>query len=71
MPAPRVYYTEAIVLSRFELGEAALCRLDTARLLDAAAYVVHLARHAGVRPSWGAHFDEYGQRHVGATQLIL
>jgi nucleoside-diphosphate-sugar epimerase len=46
---------------------AALLR-DSVREADV---VYHLAAQAGVRASWGGHFDVYTQNNVLATQLLL
>jgi len=56
---------------RFSLIEADLCAADLDRLLDGTDYVFHLAGQPGVRPSWGARFDEYVRHNVVATQRLL
>ena len=55
----------------FRLVEADLARADLAGLVGEADFVLHQAGQPGVRPSWGAHFDQYVTRNVLATQRLL
>ncbi|MBU0742236.1 NAD-dependent epimerase/dehydratase family protein [bacterium] len=56
---------------RFELHQADLNDLDAVALLDGATAVFHLAAQAGVRASWGEHFQDYLDRNLKATQRLL
>ena len=44
--------------------------LDLGDLLDGVDYVFHQAAQAGVRASWGTHFEEYIDSNVRATQRL-
>jgi nucleoside-diphosphate-sugar epimerase len=57
----------------FHLIEADLRTYDLTALLirDKIRYVFHDAGQAGVRPSWGLHFEEYVTRNILATQALL
>lgn len=58
---------------RFEFVEADLESYDVAAMLKGAnvRYIFHNAGQAGVRASWGRHFDEYVTRNILATQRLL
>lgn len=58
---------------RFCFVEGDLCTMDLAALLreHSVRCVLHQAGQASVRPSWGAHFDDYVQRNIVATQKLL
>lgn len=56
---------------RFAFVEAALQDADLDRVLDGVTHVFHLAAQAGVRKSWGSHFDVYVVNNIGATQRLL
>ncbi len=53
--------------------EADLCDIDVASLLqrENIRCIFHQAGQAGVRASWGQHFQEYVSRNVIATQALL
>jgi len=55
----------------FQLVEGDLVDLDWPPLLEGTEYVFHQAAQAGVRVSWGAHFDDYVRNNVLATQRLL
>ena len=57
----------------FRLIEGDLRTYDLAALLarDKIRYVFHEAGQAGVRPSWGQHFEEYVSCNILATQALL
>lgn len=57
----------------FRLIEADLRTYDLASLLaqNKIRWVFHDAGQAGVRPSWGGHFEEYVARNILATQSLL
>lgn len=57
----------------FELVEADLCTADLGALLrrSGARVIFHNAGQAGVRPSWGSHFEDYVRRNITATQKLL
>lgn len=57
----------------FELVETDLNDADLCGLLkrEAVGYVFHEAGQAGVRPSWGSHFQDYVTRNLLATQALL
>jgi UDP-glucose 4-epimerase len=55
----------------FELIEDDLLREDLEALLDGVEYVFHIAGQAGVRPSWGRHFETYVDCNIRATQRLL
>ncbi len=57
--------------ARFTFVEAALQEADLATVLDGVTHVFHLAAQAGVRKSWGSHFDVYVVNNIGATQRLL
>ena len=56
---------------RFALEEIDLVDADLRKVLRGAGVVFHLAGQAGVRPSWGDHFDRYVQDNIVATQRLL
>jgi nucleoside-diphosphate-sugar epimerase len=56
---------------RFVFREEDLLALPAAELLTGADVCFHLAAQAGVRASWGRHFDEYLAWNVQATQKLL
>lgn len=58
---------------RFEFVEADLESYDLAGMLKEAnvRYIFHNAGQAGVRASWGKHFDDYVTRNILATQRLL
>jgi nucleoside-diphosphate-sugar epimerase len=56
---------------RFTLTEDDLATADLRSLLDGADVVFHIAGQAGVRPSWGEHFDSYVRHNITATQRLL
>jgi len=56
---------------RFDFRHADLNDLDALELLEGATAVFHLAAQAGVRASWGAHFQDYLDRNLKATQRLL
>lgn len=57
----------------FRLIEGDLRTYDLKELLvrDKIRHVFHDAGQAGVRPSWGRHFEEYVTRNILATQALL
>ena len=55
----------------FRFVHADLNDLDLVELLSGATAVFHLAAQAGVRASWGAHFGDYLDRNLQATQRLL
>jgi nucleoside-diphosphate-sugar epimerase len=55
----------------FRLVEGRVQDLDLGPLLEGAAHVYHLAAQAGVRSSWGRHFELYTEHNVLATQRLL
>ncbi len=57
----------------FQFVEGDLRELDLGALLahENIRYVLHNAGQAGVRPSWGRHFEEYVSRNILATQTLL
>ncbi len=56
---------------RFEFIGESLVETDLGALLDDVEVVFHQAAQAGVRASWGDHFDEYVDHNVRATQRLL
>ncbi len=56
---------------RFVFHAADLLDRDPIALLAGARACFHLAAQAGVRASWGRHFDEYVTRNLLATQHLL
>ncbi len=58
---------------QFQFVEGDLRALDLGALLaqENVRYVLHNAGQAGVRPSWGQHFEEYVNRNILATQALL
>ncbi len=56
---------------RFEFVGESLVDTDLGALLDGVEVVFHQAAQAGVRASWGSHFDEYVDHNVRATQRLL
>ncbi len=56
---------------RFTFLEQDLLAVEAAELLAGADYCFHLAAQAGVRASWGAHFQVYLDRNLAATQRLL
>ena len=56
---------------RFALEELDLVDADLRKVLRGAGVVFHLAGQAGVRPSWGDHFDRYVHDNIVATQRLL
>ncbi|MBL0388639.1 NAD-dependent epimerase/dehydratase family protein [Tumebacillus sp. ITR2] len=56
---------------RFTFLEQHLLHTDRDLLLDKVNYVFHLAALPGVRTSWGAHFQEYVDHNILATQGLL
>jgi nucleoside-diphosphate-sugar epimerase len=61
----------ALAHPRFRFLETDLLALEAAELLDGATVCFHLAAQAGVRASWGRHFEEYLARNVRSTQHLL
>jgi nucleoside-diphosphate-sugar epimerase len=63
----------AAVLGRpgFTFVEAALQDTDLKALVKDVTHVFHVAGQAGVRKSWGRHFDIYTRDNVEATQRLL
>ena len=57
--------------ARFRLVEADLASADLADVVDGTDAVFHLAAQAGVRQSWGSHFDGYVRDNIVATQRLL
>ncbi len=57
--------------ARFELVDEDLLEVDLSRLLDGVTHVFHLAAQAGVRKSWGRHFEVYVANNIAATQRLL
>ena len=55
----------------FELLEANLLDLDLPALLEGVDCIFHEAGQAGVRASWGRHFEAYTLNNVIATQRLL
>lgn len=72
---PRLYKEKnlsfALDSSRFRLYEGDLLSLPLAPLLRRVDVVFHQAAQAGVRASWGSHFNQYTNRNVLATQRLL
>ncbi len=58
---------------QFRFVEGDLRTLDLAALIarENIRYIFHNAGQAGVRPSWGQHFEEYVNRNILATQALL
>jgi len=56
---------------QFQLLEVDLRAIDWAPLLAEADVVYHQAAQAGVRASWGSGFQDYTDRNITATQLLL
>lgn len=56
---------------RFSFVEAALQEADLDAVLDGVTHIFHLAAQAGVRKSWGSHFDVYVVNNITATQRLL
>ncbi|MGE5138887.1 MAG: NAD-dependent epimerase/dehydratase family protein [Rudaea sp.] len=59
--------------SGWSLVEADLCTYDLGALIEREKIraVFHNAGQAGVRASWGRHFEEYVSRNILATQALL
>ncbi len=57
--------------AEFDFRHTDLNDLDPVELLAGATAVFHLAAQAGVRASWGAHFQDYLDRNLKATQRLL
>jgi nucleoside-diphosphate-sugar epimerase len=55
----------------FSLIEGEVQALDLRGVLDGAGQVYHLAAQAGVRASWGRHFQVYTEHNVLGTQRVL
>lgn len=55
----------------FTFVEDNLLSADLSELLRNVDYVFHEAAQAGVRTSWGTHFDLYVQNNILATQRLL
>jgi nucleoside-diphosphate-sugar epimerase len=55
----------------FTFVEAALQDTDLKALVTDVTHVFHVAGQAGVRKSWGRHFDVYTRDNVEATQRLL
>lgn len=55
----------------YQLFEADLLQLDLAKLLDGVDVVFHHAAIAGVRKSWGSHFQDYVELNILTTQRLL
>jgi nucleoside-diphosphate-sugar epimerase len=55
----------------FRFIEGDIVELNWARLLEDTEYLFHQAAQAGVRGSWGEHFDTYVRNNVVATQRLL
>ncbi len=58
---------------QFRFVEGDLRTVDLAALIarENIRYIFHNAGQAGVRPSWGQHFEEYVNRNILATQALL
>ena len=56
---------------RFTLAEADLATVDLRPLVAGADVIFHEAGQAGVRASWGSHFEIYCRHNVLATQRLL
>jgi len=56
---------------RFRLVEGRVQDIPLDDLLEGAGQVYHLAAQAGVRSSWGRHFELYTDHNVLATQRLL
>ena len=56
---------------RFRFVETSVQAADWPALLAGTTHVFHLAARAGVRGSWGRHFDAYVACNVEATQVLL
>ncbi|UCE17422.1 MAG: GDP-mannose 4,6-dehydratase [Gemmatimonadota bacterium] len=55
----------------FTFLEENILDVDFGQLLSRVEYVFHLAAQAGVRSSWGTHFDIYAKNNILATQKLL
>jgi len=56
---------------RFRLVESTIQDADLGSLLAGRSHVFHLAAQAGVRKSWGRHFNVYTVNNIEATQMLL
>jgi nucleoside-diphosphate-sugar epimerase len=56
---------------RFSFHEVDLVDADLPAILEDASVIYHLAGQPGVRPSWGAQFDQYVRDNIIATQRLL
>ncbi len=58
---------------QFRFIEGDLRTIDLPALIagENIRYIFHNAGQAGVRPSWGQHFEEYVSRNILATQALL
>jgi UDP-glucose 4-epimerase len=56
---------------RFRFIERRIQDTNLADLLADRSHVFHLAAQAGVRKSWGRHFDVYTVNNIEATQVLL
>jgi len=57
--------------SKFILIEENLLKGDLPRILEGVDFVFHEAAQAGVRTSWGEHFNVYVDNNIRATQRLL
>ena len=57
--------------SNFEFIKADIQELNWLELLKDVDVVYHQAAQAGVRSSWGKGFNDYTERNINATQIIL
>jgi nucleoside-diphosphate-sugar epimerase len=55
----------------FTFLDESLNDMNLAALLADSPYVFHQAAQAGVRASWGTHFEEYIDSNIRATQRLL
>ena len=67
----RANLRNALTSPSFRLIEGDLNDFDLKGILDGVDWVFHQAAQAGVRMSWGAHFDIYVRNNILATQKLL
>lgn len=67
----RANLTNALDSPSFRLIEGDLNDLDLKGILEGVDWVFHEAAQAGVRMSWGAHFDIYVRNNILASQKLL
>lgn len=71
---PQLKYDNVVNLqqySSFKLIKADIQKLNWQELLMGVDVVYHQAAQAGVRASWGEGFQNYTERNINATQVIL